>query len=677
MPVPIFLAGLLALLITAPLSEPAEAVEAQAGPSMSVELGVGGFSRPDRPTDIRVTLASPVLVAGRVRVSGSGLAVSRAIEVPAGSEQTYDLTVPPLADGTSLTVQLLDDRGSEILSERVTIRLVSHEEMTVGVLGGPDLPAVLGRVRAVVTDRPVSAIELPAGTGVAGFDVLDYLVVGRGADAMVETALAWARNGGRVVVDSALVDADLSVQGVPMGLDGVSRAETGSGSVTVVEGMEGRTVEEWSAILRPTPLDFSGFFMRDDPFQQQALLNAATEAGDRQVPSIPWLLFAIVGFAAVVGPINFIVLSRIGKRDLAWITIPALSLVALVGFWVAGRQRIAGTNLTHASVIVSESEVVSRSAVVVAAGTAGERRLEVDEGYRLFPEMIRFGSEVSELRIEGDSAASIDLQQLGFTGIGLARSAPEMRLPQVTRVGDSLSVDNTSDIGFWAWGAVAGNGSVVASGELASGETGEVQVPVAQGAEFGWTFIDSVINQGELWNDQGRSSSLWSLSQVLTQEVDPGHVYFVGLTDDFRPGIAVEGNSTPAEGPTLVLIRAEGGEAPPSGTVTAEVVDTGFVNWVDWGWQRVISTDEMTVAFRLPDPALEVRLVDRTRFGVPAAAYEAWHWGEGGFQAIQPGDRIPAESVSPDGQIYVRLIGANEFGDNPMSPDDLALEWGA
>src|SRR5690606_21761176 len=251
MPVPIFLAGLLALLITAPLSEPAEAVEAQAGPSMSVELGVGGFSRPDRPTDIRVTLASPVLVAGRVRVSGSGLAVSRAIEVPAGSEQTYDLTVPPLADGTSLTVQLLDDGGSEILSERVTIRLVSHEEVTVGVLGGPDLPAlpgrvravvtarpvsalerpagtgvagadvlservtirlvsheevtvgvlggadlpaVLGRVRAVVTDRPVSAIQLPAGTGVAGFDVLDYLVVGRGADAMVETALAWARN---------------------------------------------------------------------------------------------------------------------------------------------------------------------------------------------------------------------------------------------------------------------------------------------------------------------------------------------------------------------------------------------------------------------------------------------------------------------------------------------------
>ena len=38
---------------------------------------------------------------------------------------------------------------------------------------------------------------------------------------------------------------------------------------------------------------------------------------------------------------------------------------------------------------------------------------------------------------------------------------------------------------------------------------------------------------------------------------------------------------------------------------------------------------------------------------------------------------LPPQAVSPDGEVYVRLIGENQFGDNPMSPADLSLVWEA
>src|SRR5690606_5205742 len=120
--------------------------------------------------------------------------------------------------------------------------------------------------------------------------------------------------------------------------------------------------------------------------------------------------------------INFIVLGRLGKRDLAWVTIPALSVLAVVGFWIAGRQRIVGTNLSHASVVVDEGDPNVRSAVLVAAGVEGERRLEFDDGVFVFPERSLFGSGGTELRLDGDRSVRMDLDQLGFTGIGVASS---------------------------------------------------------------------------------------------------------------------------------------------------------------------------------------------------------------------------------------------------------------
>lgn len=656
-------------------------VLAQSGPTMEVTIGLGGITTSTGPSELSATIVTPVLVSGRLRVRGADIAVSRPVEVPAGGEQTYQLAIPPLEDGTRLTVELLDSGDERLLSEAVTVRTPSQDELAVGVLADEDLIATLGRVRTVVTDRPVAAVAVPTGTSPNAFEVLDYLVLGREAGDSADDIVAWATDGTRVVVDSALVAADsVAAEFRETGIGGVSRADMGSGELVLVDDLSLRSADEWATILRPTALEFSGSPEMGFPNDPRALLQAASESGSRQVPSLPWLLFAILGFALVVGPVNFVILSRLDKRDWAWVTIPAIALLSVVGFWVAGRQRIAGTNLTHASVIVAEGTTQVRSAVLVAAGVAGERTVAFDDSTAtVYPERSLFGSGGTELRMEGDGVALVELDQLGFTGIGMT-STGAVELPRVTLEGDRLSVENPSSLEFWGWGVASRGSATVAPADLTAGGSGQVVVPQGANAEFGFGFVDALMNQRQLWEDPVRSNSLWPFSQVLTNEIDANSIYFVGLTDDFRPDVSVDGAPAAAEGPTLVMIELEGATTDPAGggdLVRPEVVDTGFINWLDWGPQQVISTDEMTVRFELPDAGLEVTLTDNQQFGIAPQTYQAWDWGSGEFVDIERGAPMTGDFVSPDGQVYVRLVGADEFGDNPMSPANLALEWEA
>lgn len=656
-------------------------VEAQTGPSLEVTIGPGGFSPRDRPAEVSATISTPVLVSGRLRVRGGDVSVSRPVEVPAGGSQTYGLTIPPLGDGTRLTIEVLDQADDVIVTETVTLRNPSREGLIVGVLGGGDLVSALERVRSVVTDTPVSAIPVPLETPVSAWDVVDYLIVGREVSDHVGEALHWAGSGGRVVVDSS-IDIPFTEDPRPMGVDGVVTGMIGSGEAVVVDSLSSRSGDDWTAILRPTPIDFSNrpeFGFGD----QGSLITAASEAGTRQVPTLPWLLFAILGFALVVGPVNFIVLSRLGKRDWAWVTIPVLSVVAVVGFWVAGKQRITGTNLTHASIIVKEGTVRARSAVLVTAGAAGERRLSFEDELRVFPERSIFGAGGTELRLDGPGSARVDLAQLGFTGVGLEAEASALSLPRVRLEDGEVVVENDSDMSFWGWGAMAGGVPSVSASDLGAGESGRITLPAGRAGEFefGFSFIDSLINQRQLWEDPVRSNSLWPLSESLASEVDANGIYFVGLTDDYRPAVSVEGEGGEFPGPTVVLVKI--GDLSDSGTdaevhqAAATVVGTGFVNWVEPGAAQIIATDEMTVRFRLPDPTVQVRFENDQRFGMAPATYEAWHWGRGEFEEIAVNDVLAPDLISSDGLVFVRLISANEFGDNPMSATDLRLEWEA
>jgi hypothetical protein len=650
---------------------------AQTGPSLEATVGLGGFVATGRPATVTATISTPILVSGRLRVRGGGISVSRPVEVPAGGEQVYELTVPALGDGARLTVEILDTDGETIVTEAISMR-AAFDELTVGVMGDDQLADTLSRVRTIITDRPVAPLIVPLDAAASTFDVLGYLVLGRGGLDRLDDALAWAQTGGGLVIDPTVAPtADLPQAPLPTGVEGVTAAPLGSGRVIIVTGLEGRSGDDWASILRPTTLDLGNSPEFGIMNMGGGLFQAASESGNRQVPSLPWLLFAILGFALLVGPVNFIVLSKLGKRDLAWVTIPVLALVAVVGFWIAGRQRIAGTNLSHATVVVADGTVEARSAVVVAAGVSGERTVSFAPEASIFPELNTFGGAAAELRIDGDNRARLELDQLGFTGIGLVTARSDLPLPTVTMEGGQVVVDNDTDLDFWGWGVMRGGSAVVARSDLEATGTGQVAAPGGVN-QFGFGFIDALINERQLWDDPDRSNGLWALGPVLTSEADDSSVYFVGLTDDYQPSVSVNGAASNVPGPTLVLIRVgnatEAGGGPTS--IGATVVGTGFINWLDWGAQHVVATDELTVVFSLPDPSKTAVFRDTQQFGMPANAYLAWDWSSGEFAEIDRGEPLPVSMVSADGQVFVRLVG-EEFGDNPFSPDSLSLELGA
>lgn len=673
--VPRLLVVLLALMTLVPSA--ALAADAQTGATLEAVVGLGGMAPSSGPAQVSASISSPVLLTGRLRVRGADISVSRPVEVPAGSAQTYALSVPSVPDGSRLTVEVLGDDDTVVLSETLTVRTSNREQMTVGVVGSDGLVDVLGRVRSSVTDRTVAAFGVDVGASAANLEVLDYLVVGPGGAAVLEAATEWVESGGRVVLDSAVAPPDMSGDDLrATGVDGVTIGRSGSGWVMLVDGLETRDADDLGRILRPTPIDFTNS-PEGGMVDQTGLITAASDAGSRTVPSLPWLLFAILGFAFVVGPVNFIVLSRMRKRDWAWVTIPAISMLAVAGFWVAGRQRISGTDLSHASVVVAEGRPTARSAVIIAAGVEGERQIDFAPDVTVYPEHSLFGSGGTELRLGGGNTATVELGQLGYTGVGLAGPV-DQALPSVTLSDGRVTVENDSDLSFFGWGVIIGPNSVVSPDTLAPGAGGFLEIPdIPAGPELGFTFIDNLMNRRGLWEDPARANSLWPFGGILTAEADPGTVYFVGLTDDYQPDVSVDGAGPEVPGPTLVMI--ETGltvVTETAGSAEATIVGTGFVNWVDWV-QRIVSTDQMTVSFHLPDPTLTVQLNDNQQFGGVAALYEGWSWEADEFVDLQIAAPLPAHVVSPDGAVFVRLSGANEFGDNPLSPSNLTLEWEA
>lgn len=647
--------------------------------TLEAVVGLDGFVATGRPTVVSATISTPVLLAGRVRVTGAGVAVSRPVEVPAGAQQTYELTMPPLSDDDRILVELLDADG-EVVAERAVSVRSSSDELAVGVVGDAALVDSLSRVRIIVTDRPVGPSAVPDDVPASTLDALDYLVVAPGGADRLSDAVAWAERGGALVVDAALAAELPSTEPAPAptGVQGVVAAPIGAGELVVVESLSTRSGDDWAAILRPVALDLGSRPEFGLDAQRNGLIQAASESGTRQVPSLPWLLFAIVGFAIVVGPVNFLVLSRLGKRDLAWFTIPVVAAVAVLGFWVAGRQRIAGTTVSHASIVVEDGGTESRSGLIVAAGSGGMREMSFGESSLVYPEPSSFLAETTELELVDSTTARVDLDRLAFTGVGLAEADPSLTLPDVSIADGMVEVDNRSNLRFWGWGLVRGPAAVLGEGELApdqAGSVGTIAVEDDPGAtgRVGIGFVDAMMNERGLWNDPELSNGLWAMAPMLDAATDDAALYFVGLTQEYRPEVVVDGAAVTSEGPTMVVIRVEGGTRA-EGLSRAELVGTGFVNWVEGGPQPMIATDQMTVSFSVPGPGVTPRLRDSLAFGAPPQRYEAWDWSAGSFVEISEGEPLETRFVSPDGLVYVRLVG-DEAGDDPFSPGSLTLEW--
>lgn len=685
---------------------------------LAVTAGYDGRPQTGAWTPVEVTLQPSRVTAGVLAVEARGrgglVREEREIEVATGSRTAYRFLVP----GGPVSVRL-DEPGRPPLTVSPR-RGPGGREFLVGTLGpvppdAPSLrseplgvtgtwvsvhpawvelsPAALASLGALVVDRSVLA-DLPAqarrnlaaavaaGTDVVvvaardgplSFDELD--LPWAPASAMATTTVDAGDEGPLDVRVPATADpawqldvADV-LDGPAPGTPVAASTPAGRGRVAVVgaapgDGLLGRSEALWSTLAgpgrRPTEAR-DEWSVESDPYQFPSLL-ADGAAG---APALPWLAAFIVVYVVVVGPLNAVVLGRMRRRELAWVTVPLVTAVFTAGAYfgaVGGRPPVG----LGAGLVTWVDGVATETAVTGArAPTPGVRQVVVP-GDDWTVRTLTQGQEPAVVRRDGDLRVDLALTALETGGV-IARRATGAAAPLTVAAvaavdGVEVTVTNVSDT------AVDG---VVVRTATAVKTVGDLRPGASASATVGGARLPRIDPWGEhTVNGMGGHPGLpRSLETVLRGDVmdgNPGLVWAVGTIATGAPGVRVDGRRVRDDG--VLVAVAVPPDLPSDGGVTAHAVDRALVGAGEdshrVGPLAVESGGEAHLRFRLPPggvvPVLHQALADGGRAG-GRIEVEVWdqtvrRW-VGLGEAFGTDGGAPEQLVDPLGQVWVRARG--------------------
>jgi hypothetical protein len=672
------------------IAVPSSAGLAQESPiTMTARAGLAGFVDARRPIDLAVTIAADVLFTGNLEVRQGNAILQIPVEVPAAGEKTYKVRLAPPVGSVQTRLRLFAD-GVADPAATTNLQLRAPQDETVVAVSGPaELAATIDEATVAVTGSEIVTAEIDDVVLENGPYPASYLVMDQ-ALALPEATRAWVDAGGRVIVaidELGALELDL---GTPVVTEGRSFHMVGAGLVVAVPSITALSVDDWSNLINPTRILIAPREAWQSPELQ--LMQAATSAGDQRIPAIPWLFAAVIGYAVLVGPVNFLLLRKLGRREFAWVTVPVLSLLAVAGFWLAGRERLQNTLVNHATVVLADDrDPQARTAVAVAAGVGGDKTVKVPSDWlsyagSLSPEIMGGMPIASAVaRTAGNGEFRFTLEQLGAAGVQGWWDPGASTSPGVTAVMDSteliVEVSNDTNLEYWAWGVVARGRAQVAPEGLPVGGSSMTEVVPGRGpSEFG-ALGDAVIQARQLWNDPFIWAKL-NLGFTADSMLQGVSTYFFGFTDQLTIPVEVDGRSMDVAGTTLIVVPIESG--PESdGAATSHLLNTGDASWVDFGPGYLsLSTAEMTVGWNLPsssrgNPSLEVS----NMFGEIPRRIDAYNWTTSSYDEIVVGDTLDLDLYRNQiGDVMVRARAFDEddepqFLELPMTPYAFMLEW--
>jgi hypothetical protein len=368
------------------------------GLTMEAAPFLAGHVRPGSWMAIEVHLRNDgPPVSGELRLGGGNAGKTSygvTVDMPTGSDKRYVLYAQPPNFGANLDIALVSG-GVVVGTVDVGYELHQSNETLIGivaddpgrVISGLDLPegqnaprpATFGLTPESLPDR------------VQGWTPLDRLIwqdvdSSRLTPDQISALRSWVASGGRLVVvggtagpgilstipddllpyrPEATIDVDpqdlIGIVGrlpedtpaVPalagtltggraMATSGgravAAERIVGSGTVTIVgvdptlpviAGTEAASLM-WQRVL---PSRESGEVAGSDDMQ---ILNAVSNVPALALPPVSGLLALLVGYIILIGPVNYLVLRRIDRREWAWVTMPALIAVFAVGAFAYG-----------------------------------------------------------------------------------------------------------------------------------------------------------------------------------------------------------------------------------------------------------------------------------------------------------------------------------------------------
>jgi hypothetical protein len=407
------------------------------------------------------------------------------VELANGARQQFMLYAQPPAFGSRLHVDLVGSGGETLLTEEVPIKAHNAWSPTIGLVAErPEgiQPAMADLARNARQDEPASVITLTIDDlpeRVEAWAAIDRLVwqdldAAQLSSAQLQALSLWVGAGGQLVIVAGTAGI-APLQGFPdellpfrpiqtidvspdevatligrrptdvdsiTALSGALRAGTivagsssdviaaqlavGQGSVTLLginpaerwlaEGDASRTL--WRRIL---PLGsgpvINPLSITDDSMIVYSLNNLPSV----ELPPIEQLFILLFAYVALIGPINYVVLRRLDRREWAWVTMPVLVAVFSVASYGLGAALKGSDVIVNQVAIVRAAQGTERGLGQVYVGIFSPSRrsfdVRVPEGALLSSPVSQFQFGQTEQPLDvlfGESTSRLRDFEVGF-----------------------------------------------------------------------------------------------------------------------------------------------------------------------------------------------------------------------------------------------------------------------
>jgi hypothetical protein len=376
---------------------------------------------------------------GYVAAESTSGVVRRFVELPAGARKQVTLYVRPEGfqrnlpitfespEGTASTtvevrvlerssgqVAIVGDGGGNLRPQLLGDDQGAPEPLTLGPADLPERPEPLAGLDAIVWAGDSSALAEPQRRAMERWVAAGgQLVVIGGPDWQARTAAfvdllpvdglaaaeggslaglaAWAGVSDPPADEPTLATGTLRDGAIPLVVDGetpiLSMISRGGGRVVFVaadlatEPWRGWTGGPglWARLLPNDELAeqfFGGFPVEEEA--ANAMSQALSNLPSLEVPSAELLLAVIVGYILLIGPVSYLVLRRLDRRELAWITAPILVLLFTACSYGIGTAMKGSAIILNQVTLVRTASEASAASVQTYAGLFSPTRDSYD-----------------------------------------------------------------------------------------------------------------------------------------------------------------------------------------------------------------------------------------------------------------------------------------------------------
>jgi hypothetical protein len=739
-------------LSLAPLAGPVTAADPL---TMDAHALIGGHVRVGSWMAIEVDVENGgPPITGELRMAGGSQGRTRfgvAVDLPTGSRQAHVLYVQPPAFGDKLDIALIGSDGRTVLSKKVPFVLHDPSQLLVGVVADrPDKIVEGFRLGGDQGARPpATAILAPEDLPerVEAWGALDRLIwqdvdTARLSPAQVAAMRGWLAGGGRLLVvggtagpatltglpaailpyrPTATIDAPpealrsllgaipVDAVAVPALAGSIGEGRTlavvgdrviaaerryGNGAVAIV-GID--PTSSWIAASkasdglwrslvpgRSSSGDVTG---TDDSYMVQAVASLPSLA----LPPIGGLIILLFGYILLIGPINYLVLRRLDRRDWAWLTMPVLIVGFAVGAYAFGSALRGGDVLINEVAVVRGAPGVEEGLGSVYVGVfspnRGNFQVRIPGGALLSAPVSTelnggpdAGAGALDL-LQGDPSRVRDLS-IGFgslrtllaeTPLAVPRLTSDLRLEAGTLVG---TITNQSTQKLENVAIVLGGHSALL-GDLEPGAERTVRLAMAENFQnFGGSLADQILGQqffegGSIGSEAQTMQIRHAVIDQLTYDPQFGPTgqlqadgpVLLGWTDGDPLPIEIVGQTPRRSGQTMYYVplgmTVKGATVFTSDLVRTTVVasDAGFFN--KGPFDMSFGQGTVTLAYRpiAFGGSLEATKVVLAMNAAPDAAPIGAGVDPIASHSPDPGGPGPAFDGAPDIELFDRAAG--------------------